>query len=265
LSGDHHMGLLAVRGLHKQFGGVHAVSNVSFDVARGTIKAIIGPNGAGKTTIFNLLTGLDVPTGGSVFLEGQDITSYPPYKITNLGLARTFQNIRIFNDMTVLENVMVGRHTRSKSEFLASILKLPWVLAEEREIEEQALHLLEQVGLEDKAHELARNLTYGHQRRLEIARALATQPKALLLDEPAAGLNTSETAQLALTIEGVRQSGITVLLIDHRMGLVMNISDEVLVLNFGQVIAEGTPKEIQSNEQVIEAYLGKEDDYSPHN
>ncbi len=250
--------LLEVRELRKTFGGLHAVDGVSFRVAQGTIKAIIGPNGAGKTTLMNLVTGLEPLTGGEVRFAGARIDLRPAHEIVRLGVARTFQNLKLFADMTVLENVMAGRHCRTRAGIAAAVLRSRRARAEEREIEASATKLLADVGLAAHAYERAGDLPFGKQRLLEIARSLATEPKLLLLDEPAAGLNDAEAAELGGLIRRIRDGGVTTLLVEHHMELVMDISDEILVLNFGQTLAEGTPAEIRSHKTVIEAYLGDE-------
>jgi len=249
--------LLDVVSLKKQFGGLTAVDDVSFRVYSDQIKALIGPNGAGKTTLFNLLTGVDKPTSGQVIYEGSDITGKKPHEIAKMGIGRTFQNTQIFTNMSVLENVMVGRHVRTKSGIFKCMLGLPSVRAEDSECEEKSYSLLQLVGLEKKARQSSDDLPVGERHLLEIARALAIEPKLILLDEPAAGLNNEETGRLAETIYRIRGNGITVLLVEHDMGLVMEISDEVVVLNFGEKIAEGPPLLVQQDEQVIQAYLGQ--------
>lgn len=251
------MPLLEVEGLKKQFGGLTAVDEVSFRVNRDQIKALIGPNGAGKTTLFNLLTGVDKPTSGRITFDGIDIAGKKPHEIAKIGIARTFQNTQIFANMSVLENVMVGRHARTKSGILKCMLGLPSVKAEDKETEERAYSLLTLVGMERQAKRSANDLPVGERHLLEIARALATEPKLLLLDEPAAGLNNEETSRLSETINRIRGNGVTILLVEHDMGLVMDISDEVVVLNFGAKIAEGPPLLVQQDEQVIQAYLGQ--------
>jgi branched-chain amino acid transport system ATP-binding protein len=221
------------------------------------IKAVIGPNGAGKTTLFNLISGLLAPTSGNVRFDGHDLRGKKPHQIASLGLARTFQNIRLFTEMTALENVMVGRHVRSRSGFLASMLRMPWTIPEEKEIRRKSMELLDLLGVAEFADVEAGSLAFGQQRAVELARALAMEPSLLLLDEPAAGLNIYETAEVGRLITRIRDLGITVLLVEHDMSLVMDISDEIVVLSFGQTIAEGLPKTIQQNPEVIKIYLGE--------
>ena len=250
--------LLEIRNVKKSFGGIRAVDGVSFEVNPGRIKAIIGPNGAGKTTLFNLISGLYPLDSGEIRFKGRRISGLKPHRIASMGIVRTFQNVRLFPEMTVLENVMVGAHRLGKSGFLASIFKLPGTVREERRIREIAMEMLEFVGLADQADLPAGELPLGRQRLVELARALAARPELLLLDEPAAGLNIKETEELGELIVRIRERGVTIALIDHDMSLVMDISDEVVALNEGRKIAEGTPEEIRSNPLVIKAYLGEE-------
>ena len=252
------MSLIEVKKLNKFFGGLHAVNDINFSVQKGTIKAIIGPNGAGKTTLFNLISGNLKYSSGTIFFMDNSITGLKPYEIAEKGISRTFQNIKLNGDMTVLENVMIGRHVRSKAGFIAGMLNLPWTWEEEKAIKESSLKMLDFFSIENLANEEASNLSFGKQRAVEFARALATEPKLLLLDEPAAGLNIYETIELAKLITKIRDFGITILLVEHDMSLVMDISDEIIVLNYGKKIAEDSPQEIQKNPEIINIYLGEE-------
>jgi branched-chain amino acid transport system ATP-binding protein len=249
--------VLRVSDITQVFGGLTALDNVSLTVRKGDITGVIGPNGAGKTTLFNIITGIYEQTSGTIHLEERNITGFAPEMLARLGMVRTFQNIELFGQMSVLENVMVGLHTRSRSGILSCAFKLPGHIREERAIRERAMQWLDFVGIADMAKIQAGNLPFGKGRLLEIARAMALEPRIILMDEPAAGLNSRETTELAILIRKVRESDITVALVEHDMELVMDVCDQILVLNLGRKLAEGSPREIQENPAVIAAYLGE--------
>jgi branched-chain amino acid transport system ATP-binding protein len=250
--------LLRLTGVRKTFGGLVAVNALSFEVEAGAIVAMIGPNGAGKSTVFNVITGVYEPTSGAIDLAGRALRGLRTHTIASLGIARTFQNIRLFAFMSALDNVMTGRHSRMRASLFDSLLHTPGQRGEERRVRERARELLRFCGLEAQAADYARNLSYGHQRRLEIARALASEPKLLLLDEPAAGMNPREKSDLIDLMRRIRALGVTIFLIEHDMHLVMNVSERVTVLDHGEKIAEGSPEAVRNDERVIEAYLGRE-------
>ena len=252
--------LLELSGVERRFGGLKVLQGVNLAIPQGGVFGLIGPNGAGKTTVFNLITGLQQPDGGAIRFDGRDLSGLKPHQITRLGMARTFQNIRIFKGMSLLENVMVGQHSHLRYGALGLLLASPRFRSQELRARERARELLSWVGLESQADEVADKLSYGDQRKLELARALATEPRLLLLDEPVAGMNSAEKDEIMGVIRGIAARGFTVFMIEHDMKFVMGLCEQIAVLNFGQIIALGNPEQIRTNPQVIEAYLGRDDD-----
>ncbi|MGO9015445.1 MAG: ABC transporter ATP-binding protein [Dissulfurispiraceae bacterium] len=253
--------MLEVKEVTKRFGGLTALNNVNFSVRENSLSALIGPNGAGKTTLLNIITGMDAPDRGAVFLSGIDISNMSSLRRSRQGISRTFQHLELFGDMTLLENIMVGRYSKTKSGFISSGLRLPFAVKEEEETRRRSKEILEYINLGHRANDISSNLPIGEQRTLEIGRALATEPRFLLLDEPAAGLNIKETRSLGCVLQRIRsEMNITIILVEHDMDLVMQISDRITVLNFGEILAEGPPHEIQKDPAVIAAYLGVDDE-----
>jgi branched-chain amino acid transport system ATP-binding protein len=248
---------LRIDSVSKDFGGLRAIHRVSFNIQRGSITSIIGPNGAGKTTIFNLITGFLCPSEGDIYFRDKRLNGLPTYRIVSMGISRAFQNLRLFTNLTVVENVLVGRHLQGKANLLSSILRIPCVKLEEKRNTEEAFKLISLFALESVAFHLVSSLPYGHQKRVAVARALATKPDLLLLDEPAGGLTSQEMDQIRQILLKVRESGVTIVLVEHRMELVMDVSDKILVLHHGRKLAEGSPKEIQGDQRVIDVYLGR--------
>jgi len=252
--------ILEVDNVHVRFGGIVALDGVSFTMPEGKIVGLIGPNGAGKTTLFNCLSRLYIPTEGDIRFKGETILNSPPHHIADIGIGRTFQNLALFSTMTVLQNVMVGAHSTTRSDFVSNSIRLPWVRREEDEMRQQALDLIAYLGLSDVAYSIVGGLPFGTQKRVELARALASDPELLLMDEPAGGLNHDELDELGEVIQQIRdERGVTVLLVEHHMGLVMSISDKVVAIDFGRKISEGTTEEVQNDPEVIKAYLGTSD------
>jgi branched-chain amino acid transport system ATP-binding protein len=256
----HETTLLALDNIGISFGGLRAVDQLNLEVKKGQVVGLIGPNGAGKTTVFNIITGVYKPTDGRVLWKGEEINGLPPYRVAERGIMRTFQTIRLFTGMTVLENVLAGQHLRTRQTWWSGLLSTPAQRREEKQLRKECMDILKTLKLDNVADEIATSLPYGIQRRVEMARTLAASPELLILDEPAAGLNDNESAELNKTILDIRDSGVTVLLVEHDMNVVMNVTDHIVVISFGRKIAEGGPEAIRNNPDVIEAYLGKEDD-----